>query len=152
MEKLDRQILALLAVDGRMSYTDIGHATGLSTSAAQQRVRRLEQRGIISGYRAILNEELLHRDLIAFISIRAINGEEDEATPNLLASFPEIISCYATAGSSSYLVKAQVASTSELNELLTRLRTSARLITETQVVLMTHFRDRPLVAIDADNV
>ena len=45
MEKLDRQILSLLAVDGRMSYTDIGHATGLSTSAAQQRVRRLEQRG-----------------------------------------------------------------------------------------------------------
>ena len=150
MEKLDRQILSLLAVDGRMSYTDIGHATGLSTSAAQQRVRRLEQRGIIKGYRAILNEELLHRDLIAFISIRAINGEEDEATPNLLASFLEIISCYATAGSSSYLVKAQVASTSELNELLTRLRTSARLITETQVVLMTHFRDRPLVEVGLD--
>ena len=44
MEKLDRRILALLVREGRMSYTDIGRETGLSTSAAQQRVRRLEQR------------------------------------------------------------------------------------------------------------
>ena len=49
MEKLDRRILALLVREGRMSYTDIGRETGLSTSAAQQRVRRLEQRGIIAG-------------------------------------------------------------------------------------------------------
>ena len=55
MEKLDRRILALLARDGRMSYTDIGKETGLSTSAAQQRVRRLEQRGVIKGYTAVLD-------------------------------------------------------------------------------------------------
>ena len=54
MEKLDRRILALLARTGRMSYTDIGKETGLSTSAAQQRVRRLEQRGVIRSYRAVL--------------------------------------------------------------------------------------------------
>ena len=56
MEQLDQRILALLARDGRMSYTDIGKETGLSTSAAQQRVRRLEQRGVIKGYRAVLAE------------------------------------------------------------------------------------------------
>ena len=50
MEELDRQIVQLLVKDGRMSYTDLGKATGLSTSAVHQRVRRLEQRGVIRGY------------------------------------------------------------------------------------------------------
>ena len=52
MEKTDRKILALLAADGRMSFTDLGKATGLSTSAVHQRVKRLEQRGLIRGYGA----------------------------------------------------------------------------------------------------
>ena len=51
MEDLDRSILSLLAADGRMSFTDLGKATGLSTSAVHQRVKRLEQRGLITGLR-----------------------------------------------------------------------------------------------------
>ena len=57
MESIDQQILKLLCQDGRMSYTDIGRETGLSTSA-RQRVRRLERRGLITGY-AILNPDAL---------------------------------------------------------------------------------------------
>jgi Lrp/AsnC family leucine-responsive transcriptional regulator len=49
VEKIDRQILRQLADDGRMSYTDLGKATGLSTSAVHQRVKRLEERGLILG-------------------------------------------------------------------------------------------------------
>ena len=49
------RILRLLLADGRMSYTDLGKATGLSTSAVHQRVRRLEQRGVIQGYRAVVD-------------------------------------------------------------------------------------------------
>ncbi|MEU9383128.1 AsnC family transcriptional regulator, partial [Streptomyces sp. NPDC048279] len=55
MEELDRQIVQLLVKDGRMSYTDLGKATGLSTSAVHQRVRRLEQRGVIRGYAAVVS-------------------------------------------------------------------------------------------------
>ena len=73
MESTDQQILALLARDGRMSYTDIGRVTGLSTSAAQQRVRRLEARGLIDGYSARLNAEALGRNLTAFIALRPLD-------------------------------------------------------------------------------
>ena len=52
MEPTDQQILARLSREGRMSFTELGRAVGLSTSATQQRVRRLEQRGIITGYHA----------------------------------------------------------------------------------------------------
>src|SRR4051794_3740738 len=54
VEETDREIVRLLARDGRMSYTDLARATGLSTSAVHQRVRRLEQRGVIKGYAAVV--------------------------------------------------------------------------------------------------
>ena len=77
MESTDQQILALLARDGRMSYTDIGRETGLSTSAAQQRVRRLEQRGVITGYRALVNPEALGKLLTQDAYDRLIKAQDD---------------------------------------------------------------------------
>ena len=74
MESTDQQILELLAHDGRMSYTDIGRETGLSTSAAQQRVRRLEQRGVITGYKAQIDPESLGLMLTAFISLLVLRS------------------------------------------------------------------------------
>ena len=73
MEALDRQLVELLCADGRMSYTDLGKETGLSTSAVHQRVRRLEQRGVIKGYTAVVDHEALGLPLTAFISIKPID-------------------------------------------------------------------------------
>ena len=69
MEDLDRQIVDLLVRDGRMSYTDLGKATGLSTSAVHQRVRRLEQRGVIRGYAAVVDAQAGDQPRTAVISI-----------------------------------------------------------------------------------
>ncbi|HYO18973.1 MAG TPA: Lrp/AsnC family transcriptional regulator, partial [Dermatophilaceae bacterium] len=69
MEDLDRHIVGLLSHDGRMSFTDLGKATGLSTSAVHQRVRRLEERGVIQGYRAVIDHTAVGMPLLAFISI-----------------------------------------------------------------------------------
>ncbi|GAB2480674.1 Lrp/AsnC family transcriptional regulator [Luteococcus sediminum] len=145
MESTDQKILALLAADGRISYTDIGRETGLSTSAAQQRVRRLEQRGIISGYRAVVNPETLGRTLTAFISIRPLVPEQDEEVPGLLDAMPEILSCFSVAGDASYLIEAQVGTPAELDALLTRIRMTANVTTQTTIVLTTIFRDRQVL-------
>lgn len=145
MESTDQQILALLARDGRMSYTDIGRETGLSTSAAQQRVRRLEQRGVIAGYHASIDSESLGRNLTAFISIRPLDPETDEATPGKLEGMTEITSCFSVAGDASYLLEVQVGTPSELDALLTRIRTTANVTTVTTVVLTTIFKDRPML-------
>ena len=69
MEDLDHRIVALLLHDGRMSFTDLGKVTGLSTSAVHQRVRRLEERGVILGYRAIVDQNAMGMPLLAFISV-----------------------------------------------------------------------------------
>ena len=104
MEHIDEQIIGLLSRDGRMSYTDLGKATGLSTSAAQQRVRRLEQRGVILGYKAIVDPEALGKLLTGFVSVRLRDDDED-ALPTLIADLPEVVSCYSMAGLASYLLK-----------------------------------------------
>ena len=145
MESTDQRILALLARDGRMSYTDIGRATGLSTSAAQQRVRRLEARGLIDGYSARLNPEALGRNLTAFIALKPLDPANDESVPGVVATLPEVSACFSVAGDSSYLIEANVGTPAELDALLTRVRARAKVTTETTVVLTTLFRDRPLV-------
>ncbi len=145
MEALDAQILGLLARDGRMSYTDIGKETGLSTSAAQQRVRRLEQRGVITGYRAIIAPAALGKLLTAFISVTTTDPLQDTELPVRLADLPEVVSCYSVAGRASYLVMAQVETPADLERVLTEIRTRAQANTETQLVLSVPFADRPLI-------
>jgi Lrp/AsnC family leucine-responsive transcriptional regulator len=145
MERTDQHILALLAKDGRMSFTEIGRATGLSTSAAQQRVRRLESKGVITGYHAEINPVAMGKTLTAFISIRSLSPVNDVETPDLLASMPEVVSCYSVAGDASYMCMIEVGTTADLDELLTRLRNEAHVVTVTTIVLGTVFRDRPLV-------
>src|ERR687895_439041 len=93
VEDMDRQILQLLAHDGRMSYTDLGKATGLSTSAVHQRVKRLEQRGVIRGYAAIVDPEAVGLPLTAFISVKPFDPRAPDDIADRLAGVPEIEAC-----------------------------------------------------------
>ena len=145
MEKLDRRILSLLAREGRMSYTDLGKETGLSTSAAQQRVRRLEQRGVIKGYRAVLDPAELGLMVTAFVAIKPFDPSQPDDAPERLQHLPEIISCYSVAGDPSYLLKVEVPTMSHLESLLARIRTDGKVSTHTTTVLSVPYEDRPAV-------
>lgn len=145
MESTDAQILALLSRDGRMSYTDIGRETGLSTSAAQQRVRRLEQRGIITGYRAVVDPAALGKMLTAFVELRALDPADEDRIPEKITPLRDVVSCYSVAGQSSHLLMVQVGTPAELESLLGQIRNLAHVSTQTALVLSVAFADRPLV-------
>ncbi|RXW33460.1 Lrp/AsnC family transcriptional regulator [Propioniciclava flava] len=145
MESTDEQIIGLLSRDGRMSYTDLGKATGLSTSAAQQRVRRLEQRGVIRGYKAVVDPEALGKLLTGFVSVRLRDDAGEDDLPERIADLPEVISCYSMAGLASYLLKVQVESPADLERVLKEIRHRVPVATETQLVLSVPYADRPLV-------
>ncbi|MFT4295777.1 MAG: Lrp/AsnC family transcriptional regulator [Micropruina sp.] len=145
MESTDRQILTLLSRDGRMSYTDIGRETGLSTSAAQQRVRRLEQRGLITGYRADISAEALGLGLTAFIALNGSDPAADEQIPERLQHLSNVVSCYSVAGDASYILIVQVETPAQLEALLTQIRTTAGASTHTTLVLSVPFKDRPVL-------
>jgi Lrp/AsnC family leucine-responsive transcriptional regulator len=144
VEKIDQQILRLLAGDGRMSYTDLGKATGLSTSAVHQRVKRLEERGLITGYGASIDHAKAGRPLTAFISITPIDAAAADDYPERLAAIGEIESCWSVAGDESYILKVRVAVPADLEELLARIRAAANVSTRTTIVLSTPYENRPI--------
>src|SRR6201989_1999175 len=90
LEATDRQILQLLATDGRMSFTDLGKATGLSTSDVHQRVKRLEKRGLITGYGASVDHAELGLTLTAFVSITPIDPSQPDDYPERLRDVAEL--------------------------------------------------------------
>ncbi|MDI2127776.1 Lrp/AsnC family transcriptional regulator [Yinghuangia seranimata] len=143
MEDLDRQIVRLLVRDGRMSYTDLGKATGLSTSAAHQRVRRLEQRGVIRGYAAVVDPDALGLPLTAFISVKPIDPAAPDDAPERLADLEEVEACHSVAGDESYILKVRVGAPGDLESLLAKIRAAANVSTRTTVVLSTPYEGRP---------
>lgn len=145
MEETDRKILALLAQDGRMSFTDLGRGTGLSTSAVHQRVKRLEQRGLIKGYGATLDHEQMGMPLTAFISIRPFDPSAPDDCPERVKDIPEIESCWSVAGEESYILKVRVETPSLLEGLLARIRSAANVSTRTTIVLNTFYENRPVM-------
>ena len=114
MEDVDRAIVAALTADGRRSFTDLSRETGLSVSAVHQRVRRLEQRGVIRGYRAITDAEELGLSLTAFVSITPIDPSQPDDYPERLRDIEEIESCWSVAGEEHYILKVRVATPSAL--------------------------------------
>lgn len=142
MEDLDLQIVRLLASDGRMSFTDLGRATGLSTSAVHQRVKRLEQRGVIQGYAARVDFEELGLPLTAFIAIRPVDPGQPDDSPDRLRDIGEIEACWSVAGEESYLLKVRVPTPGHLEQLLARIRAAANVATRTTIVLSTPYEYR----------
>lgn len=151
MEELDRQICSLLAGDGRMSFTDLGRATGLSTSAVHQRVRRLEERGVIAGYRAMVDHAAVDMPLTALVSVTPVDPAAPDDVPDRLRDLAQIDSCFSVAGDESYVLKVRVEAPADLEELLAQIRAAAGVTTRTTVVLSTPWEDRSPLAAAADH-
>lgn len=143
MEHIDRAIVAALASDGRLSFTDLAERVGLSVSAVHQRVRRLEQRGVIKGYGARLDHDAIGLRMTAFVAIRPIDPSQPDDAPERLSHLSEIEACYSVAGDDFYLLIVRVAGPSELERLLQQIRQLANVSTRSTVVLSTPYEGRP---------
>ncbi len=140
---VDRVLLAALARDGRASYTELAEKVGLSVSAVHQRVRRLEQRGLITGYAAKVDAKAVGLPMVAFVSITPIDVAQPDDAPARLAHLTAIEACHSVAGPDSYMLKVRVASPDALEGLLAEIRAAANVTTRTTVVLTTFYEDRP---------
>jgi Lrp/AsnC family leucine-responsive transcriptional regulator len=143
VEETNRKIVTLLARDGRMSFTDLARETGLSVSAAQQRVRRLEERGVIKGYAALINPEDAGLPLTAFVSVTPFDPSAPDDAPQRLEHLGAIEACHSVAGEESYILKVHVESPGALELLLQEIRAAANVSTRTTIVLSTPYENRP---------
>jgi len=120
-----------------MSFTDLGKAVGLSTSAVHQRVRRLEEREVLLGYAARVAHDQLGAPLTAFVAITPFDASAPDDIPDRLRGLPEIEACHSVAGEANYLLKVRVGTPGELEELISRIRSAASVSTRTTIVLST---------------
>ncbi|WP_037228670.1 Lrp/AsnC family transcriptional regulator [Roseobacter sp. GAI101] len=107
MDRFDATILSVLAEDGRISITDLAKRIGLSKSPTQARLRRLEDAGVILGYRALLNPVRLGLDHVAFVEVRLNDTREPalKAFNEAVTKVPEIEQAHMIAGNFDYLLK-----------------------------------------------
>jgi Lrp/AsnC family leucine-responsive transcriptional regulator len=143
VEETDRKIIALLCRDGRISFTELSRQTGLSVSATHQRVRRLERRGLIKGYAAVIDPADAGLPLTAFVSIKPFDPATPDDAPQRLAHLSAIEACHSVAGEENYILKVRVATPTDLEDLLQEIRASAGVSTRTTIVLSTPYENRP---------
>ena len=108
-------------------------------------LRELEERGVIQGYKAVIDPEALGKLLTGFVSVRLRDDAGEDDLPERIADLPEVVSCYSMAGLASYLLKVQVESPADLERVLKEIRHRVPVATETQLVLSVPYADRPLV-------
>jgi Lrp/AsnC family leucine-responsive transcriptional regulator len=125
VDDTDRQLLRLLATDGRLSHAELARRVNLSRPAVHHRLRRLEADGVIRGYRAELDWPAMGYPFTAFVLIRVI-GPTAQAASDSILGFQDphafVDECYRVAGDWSLLIRARASTTQTMEKLLDRIR------------------------------
>ncbi|MCV7077816.1 Lrp/AsnC family transcriptional regulator [Mycobacterium szulgai] len=145
LDDIDRILLRELVADGRATLSELATSAGLSVSAVQSRVRRLESRGVVAGYSARINPEAVGHFLSAFVAITPLDPSQPDDAPARLEQIEEIESCHSVAGEESYILLVRVESARALEDLLQRIRTTANVRTRSTIILNTFYCDRQFV-------
>ena len=138
-DDIDRRLALLLMADGRTTLKSLADATGLSVSATQARVRRLETSGVIRGYTADVDPDAIGLPLAAIVAVTPLDPASEYDIPERLAGLSEIESCHSVAGEDSFVLFVRVATPSALEALIREIRRRANVSTRTTVVLQTFF-------------
>lgn len=144
LDERDLEIVAALQEDARATYADVGQRVGLSASSVHDRVRKLEQAGVIRGYRAIVDPDALGLLITALVAATPLDPQQPDDLPERLADFPEVEDCLSVAGEANYILKVRTRTTADLEDLIRRLREKAGVATRTTIALSIPFEDRPI--------
>ncbi|WP_266156553.1 Lrp/AsnC family transcriptional regulator [Dyella silvatica] len=144
LDNKDWQLIEALQQDARMGYAELGRKVRLSAPAVAERVKRLEEFGVIRGYRAIINPKQLGFALDAMVRLRC-DGGVCARIGALVADIPEVLDCRRLAGEDSALLHVVAMSISHLESVLDRLlKIHPSISTTTLVVLQTPHENRPI--------
>lgn len=149
----DARILDVLQRDGRRAYADLGAEVGMSGPSAHERVKKLEARGVITGYAAVVDPAAVGFDILAFSWITQAPGTTSNDLTDSFAGIPEIEECHHITGEADYLIKVRARDTRDLERVLRLVQSTKDVFqTETDVVFSSGFERRPLhVHVETDD-
>ncbi|MEK7248397.1 MAG: Lrp/AsnC family transcriptional regulator [Chloroflexota bacterium] len=120
LDFIDLKILEILQQDGRASHSAVAEAVGLSQPSVHERVKKLEQRGIIRGYAALVDPEALGLDVLAFVSVRLGDYKPDDIASSI-SGIPEVVETHHIAGDECFIVKVRCRTNKDLQDILQRI-------------------------------
>ncbi|EPX60273.1 Leucine-responsive regulatory protein, regulator for leucine (or lrp) regulon [Cystobacter fuscus DSM 2262] len=118
MDELDYHLLDLLQREGRATQLELSRAVGLSQPAVAERIRKLEERGVITGYAAHVDAAKLGKDITAFIGVSIEHPKYFESFAKKVLALPEVLEAHRVAGQDSYILKVRTRNTKTLDTLL----------------------------------
>jgi len=155
MDEKDERLLELLQGDGRMTNVELARTVELTPSATLERVRKLEERGFVKGYMAVLDPHALGLGLVAFIFVRVDDREdvigESDSTAEALATLPSVLELHHLAGEDCFLLKVRARDTDDLYRILKEEIGKFKNIrsTRTTIVLKT-VKETPRLAVNME--
>ncbi|HKG20848.1 MAG TPA: Lrp/AsnC family transcriptional regulator [Blastocatellia bacterium] len=146
INEIDKQILMILQQNARTSNAELARQVGLVPSAVLERVRKLEERGIIEGYSVRLNARKLGLGLVAFVFVRTDDYVREDKAAGQLAAIPEVLEVHHVAGEDCFLVKVRAEDTEQLGRILREKIATIKSVrsTRTTIVLNTSKETREL--------
>lgn len=148
MDRYDFNILKELQDNGKLSIAELGRIIGLSTTATKERVKKLENEGVIKGYSAIIDASKIGYDMTAYITVPVGNLEIKEMA-SLLAGMEEIIECHKVTGNTCFLVKVRAKNSAHLEHLIDKINNFAK-NTYTYLVLSTAKNTHKIIMSETD--
>jgi Lrp/AsnC family leucine-responsive transcriptional regulator len=138
----DRRLLAVLQEDARLSFSALGRRVGLSQPAVAERVRRLEEAGLVTAYRAQIDRAATGLLLTGYLRVRC-TGDKFQAVHRLARDLPQVLECHHLTGADCFLVKVAEATVGGLERVIERFREHGE--TESSIVLSTVVEGKPVV-------
>ena len=139
-DDIDRTLLRLLQEDGRTSYAELGKAVGLAVSSVNERVKKLNERGAITGVHARLSPEALGLDLLAYVFVGWSDSQVEPQFLTRIADEPAVLECHHVTGSWNYLLKVRVRNTRALEAFLGSVVKSVNGIQRTESLIVLSSR------------
>ena len=144
MDSIDYRLLDVLQTDGKTSYSTLGQAVGLSISAVDERLKKLQSAGVLRGYAALVDPETIGLGVCGFVQILITDPAREEGLLRTIEDFPEVQECHCITGDFSYLLKVRATSPRAFEDFLRgKIKTIAGVVRTHSLIVLTTYKETP---------
>ena len=149
IDDIDAKILEILQVNGRTKRNDLAEAVGLSIPSVSERLRKMEETGIIEGYYTKVRPAKLGRDILAFIFVTVDSSKHFAQFIEHARHLDEVLECHAVTGEGSHLLKVRTANTASLEKLLSRIQAWTGVVSTRTSLVLSSAKETTRIRVDA---
>lgn len=148
IDDIDRELLVQLQEDSSVSNAVLAKAVGLTVSAVHERVKKLERKGVIKGYTAVVDGDAIGKPIVAFVRLTIGSVDYVQCKQEVVAACqhdPSVLECYGLAGDDDYIIKVRAKNPQDLEATLERIRVSASISKSITSVVMRTFKESQVI-------